>query len=250
MGNAPGTLLPVGGALVGALPPVRSLVLAHMRHLPPRPPYAGAQLLDVGCGDGAFLQSAQAAGWQVSGVDFDAKALAVARHRGVQVFCGDLSALGDKAGCFEYITCSHVIEHVHNPAQWLEQMRTLLAPQGTLWLQTPNLASAGHRYFGVDWRALDAPRHLCLFTPPGLNSLMRDVGFQCHFVKLPFFMAIPEYLLSYQLQRDHYSGLGRLFSVLATPVLVMMAILQSLFKEQSEFMTVVARHATESDRKS
>jgi len=197
--------------------------------------------LDVGCGDGAFLQAAQAAGWQVTGIDFDAKALEVARSRGVDVVCGGLDVLKGDVGCYEYMTCSHVIEHVHSPAQWLRQMHALLAPQGTLWLQTPNLASLGHSYFGPDWRALDAPRHLCLFTPNGLNSLMHETGFHCNFVKLPFFMAIPEYLFSHGLARYPGAKGIDLSSVFFIPIGFFMAVFQTFFCRKAEFMTVIAR---------
>lgn len=239
-------LVPVarwGRLLVGAVPGLRSLVLAHMRHLPPRPPYAGAKLLDVGCGDGAFLQAAQAAGWQVTGIDFDAKALEVARRRGVHVVCGGLDLLKDDVGCYEYMTCSHVIEHLHQPAEWLSQMHALLAPQGTLWLQTPNLASVGHSYFGSDWRALDAPRHLCLFTPKGLNSLMHEAGFRCNFVKLPFFMAIPEYLYSHKLARHQNTKGLDLSLVFFMPFVFFLAVFQTFVYRKAEFMTVIARRA-------
>lgn len=230
-----------GRFLVSALLPLRSLVLAHMRHLPPRPPYLGAKLLDVGCGDGAFLEIARAAGWQVTGIDFDPKAVEVARGRGIHVISGDLGALKDQVGCYEYISCSHVIEHVHSPAQWLSQMHALLAPRGTLWLQTPNLDSIGHYYFGHHWRDLDPPRHLCLFAPKSFQLLMESSGFQCEFRKLPFFMAISIYLDSTKLARGKYSQRLDLWIMFIIPIIIVMGILQTLFRRRSEFITVIAR---------
>ena len=52
-------------------------------------------------------------------------------------------------------------------------MYALLRPGGTLWLQTPNIDSWGYREFGADWRALDPPRHLCLFQVQGLCDTLR-----------------------------------------------------------------------------
>ncbi len=234
----------VGGRfLVSVLAPLRSLALAHMRHIPPQPPYPGAKLLDVGCGDGAFLEAAEAAGWRVTGIDFDFKAVEVARRRGVDVICGDLDVLNEKSGRYEYITCSHVIEHVHNPAQWLNQMHRLLASQGTLWLQTPNLASVGHRYFGSNWRGLEPPRHLCLFTPKSFDKLMQTTGFKCVFSRLPFLMAIPVYLSSYKIAQYRYSNDFFLSKIFFLPVIFLMATYQALFFRRSEFITVIARHA-------
>jgi len=222
------------------IPSLRNLLFAHMRRLPSQPPYQGAKLLDVGCGDGAFLELAQAAGWQVTGVDFDPKAVAVAQARGVQVFCGGLDVLKQNKGCYEYITCSHVIEHVHSPVRFIAELRELLATNGTLWIQTPNLASFGHSRYGADWRGLEPPRHLCIFNLRNLSALMKNAGFNSVFYRLPALMAVPVHLSSMEIAQSKLESLKENRSVTSILTLYIRAFWQSQFAERSEFITLTA----------
>ena len=41
---------------------------------------------------------------------------------------------------------------------------------------TPNVRSWGHARFGEDWRGLEAPRHLNLFTVAALRNLVARAG--------------------------------------------------------------------------
>jgi hypothetical protein len=43
-------------------------------------------------------------------------------------------------------------------------------------LTTPNLESVGHRRFGADWRGLEPPRHLHVFSVESLESCVVRVG--------------------------------------------------------------------------
>jgi hypothetical protein len=43
---------------------------------------------------------------------------------------------------------------------------------------TPNTESLGHREFGPDWRGLEVPRHLHLFSPATLTGFARKAGFR------------------------------------------------------------------------
>lgn len=173
--GAPRPASALGAALYAALPPYRHMSDVLYRHLPG--PGQGRRLLDVGCGDGGFLRQAQACGWQVEGVEPDAQAVAEGARQGVPVRQGGLEVYAGQAGCFDLITLSHVIEHLHDPAAALADCRRLLKPGGTLWLATPNIDSLGHARFGTHWRGLEAPRHLVLFNEPTLRALLRRVGF-------------------------------------------------------------------------
>jgi SAM-dependent methyltransferase len=165
------------------LPARRAVVDAEMRHLPR--PWAGARLLDVGCGNGAFLDRARRAGWDAMGVDPDPVAVQAARCRGLNVQRGGIECLDAGTPPFDVITLNHVIEHVHDPVALLRGCRSLLRPGGRLWLQTPNLEAQGHRLYGRHWRHLDPPRHLVLFTPTSLRRALGQAGFE-QVVDLPW----------------------------------------------------------------
>lgn len=158
------------------MPYQRANIDSFMRNLPKSMP--GQRLLDFGCGSGEFLLVARNLGWNVLGIDLDSKAVQVARDYGLEVLQGGIEQLiNENVGKFDGITLSHVIEHVYEPRVLLEACRKLLNPGGWLWLETPNLDSEGHRYFGSNWRDLDPPRHLALFTNSSLKQLLIDAGF-------------------------------------------------------------------------
>jgi 2-polyprenyl-3-methyl-5-hydroxy-6-metoxy-1,4-benzoquinol methylase len=147
----------------------------QFRYLPK--PLQGQRLLDVGCGNGDFLVGVQEAGWKVLGLEPDTNAAATARKRGIDVIDGLIDALADQSGCFDAITLSHVIEHVHEPRELLCSVHRLLKPGGTVYIETPNIQSNGAQVFGKNWRGIETPRHLVLFTPNSLSDLLTEFGF-------------------------------------------------------------------------
>ncbi len=164
------------GILAASLMPNRRASIgAGMRHLPKAK--TGKRLLDLGCGNGAFLLRAHSAGWDVVGVDFDPKAVEVACSQGLDVRLGGVESLDPSAEQFDVITLAHVIEHVHHPVQVLQACFSLLKPGGFLWLETPNIASDGHQLYGASWRGLEPPRHLVLFTLDSMRNALSAVGF-------------------------------------------------------------------------
>lgn len=165
------------GPLVALLLPFsRAAVDREMRHLP-KLPKAGGVLLDVGCGNGSYLTLAKECGWQVIGLEPDPEAAQLARQTGARVIDGGLEQLDGQAELFDVITLSHVIEHVHHPQLVFRTCLRLLKPGGRLWIETPNVDARGHRFFGVNWRGLEAPRHLALFSAQALRSALRQSGF-------------------------------------------------------------------------
>jgi SAM-dependent methyltransferase len=147
-------------------------------------------LLDVGCGDGKFLVLAQQMGWAVTGLEPDPSAASNTRAKGITVIEGDISALADHVACFDVITCSHVIEHVHDPVAVLQAMHRLLKPGGRLWIETPNINSFGHERYGEHWRGLEPPRHLVLFNVESLSKVLHTIGFHVDEADVNFFQVL------------------------------------------------------------
>jgi len=139
---------------------------------------AAGRLLDVGCGSGLNLDRMRALGWVTRGVDFDARAVEAARARGLDVTVGDVFSPSFGDATFDAVFLGHVIEHVTNPAETIRECFRVLAPGGSLVMVTPNAASWGHRLFGADWRGLEPPRHLQVFTRKGLALAVQKAGFR------------------------------------------------------------------------
>lgn len=146
-------------------------------------PAPGARLLDVGCGSGGFLATMQRLGWQVEGSDFDPVAVRAAQARGLSVREGDLLELGYADQSFDALTMRHLIEHVYQPLELLQEARRILKPGGQLVLLTPNTLSWGHRHFGADWRGLEPPRHIQLFNNRNIHQLLQLAGYEQRIVQ-------------------------------------------------------------------
>lgn len=170
---------------VAAMPSVRLKRDLRARHLWLE--HRGARLLDIGCGNGAFVREARALGWDAEGLDPDPNAAAAGRTKGIPITVGSLPKVSYPDASFAAVTMNHSIEHLHDPIAGLREVHRILQPRGTVWINTPNLSSAGHKVFGNDWRGLEPPRHLVLFTATTLISTLSRAGFdQIRQVRLPF----------------------------------------------------------------
>ncbi len=99
-------------------------------------------VLDLGCGRGEWL--ALLRGYNIEGVGIDSNEgqLAEARRNGLAVWNRDgLKFLQEQPeGRFAAITAFHIFEHLPFPilAQWIMEIRRVLAPGGILIVETPN----------------------------------------------------------------------------------------------------------------
>jgi SAM-dependent methyltransferase len=159
---------------IGLYPPTRAIVEFPMRYLPRA---QTGRILEIGFGHGRTIAKLRELGWDAEGVETDAVAVADARMRGLKVSCGSLAEQKFPDGHFDAIVSSHVIEHVHEPLQLMRESRRILRTGGRFIAATPNASSLGHRVFGRDWRGLEPPRHLQIFTPAAIRSLARMAGF-------------------------------------------------------------------------
>lgn len=134
---------------------------------------AGQRLLDIGCGDGSFLQQARNRGWNVSGTEMNPR---LARQAGLDVY--DSLATASSAAPYDCITAWHVLEHLAEPHKELQQIAELLAPEGTLILAVPNAEGCQARMCGRYWLHLDVPRHVHHFGHRSLKKHLARAGFQ------------------------------------------------------------------------
>jgi SAM-dependent methyltransferase len=107
----------------------------------------GCRVLDAGSGSGygaRILRTAVAA--SVTGVDLDPETVRLAAERfggdGVDFRVGDCQGLDGLAGPFDLITNFENLEHLRQPARFLEATCRLLGPQGRLLVSTPDRAAS------------------------------------------------------------------------------------------------------------
>jgi SAM-dependent methyltransferase len=206
-------------------------------------------LLDVGCGHGRFLSQMAARGWKVAGVDFDPDAVKAARSRGLDVGVGGIESMLASGAQFDFVTASHVIEHVPDPALFLAQCKQVLKPNGRLILRTPNANSLGHGKYGPHWRGLEPPRHLCVFTRTSLQAMAQRAGYAVDKCFTSVAMSESVLVVSHFLRRDgkfnpaEHSGSDFLVWKLLGPLLAIYAKLAWVFdRESGEEICAVLKH--------
>lgn len=133
-------------------------------------------LLDVGSGTGAFVDEMRTNGWNVVGLEPDEDARKAA---GGKADLRDINELFNlHAASFDGITLWHVLEHVHDLENYLQQFRKLLRPDGTLIVAVPNYTCYDAVVYKEHWAAYDVPRHLYHFSPLSMKLLMEKNGME------------------------------------------------------------------------
>lgn len=101
-------------------------------------------LLDLGCGAGQYLLAAARTGRQAAGVDASLCQLILARKLladegfSAQLALANVEQLPFGSETFRCAAATDVIEHLDDPNLLLAETARVLAPQGILWLTTPN----------------------------------------------------------------------------------------------------------------
>jgi SAM-dependent methyltransferase len=170
------------------------------------------KLLDMGAGIGAFLNTMKGKGWEVTGIEPDPGA----RQQALDLFGIRLEPTSYLAhlpeASFDAITLWHVLEHVHQLQDYVEQLKRLLTPRGRLLIAVPNYTAQDAAIYGGAWAAYDVPRHLYHFTPRSIDTLMQRHGMSVLEKKPMWFDAFYISLLSSKYRHGQTNLVGAGFS--------------------------------------
>ncbi len=162
------------GKTLGLISPLRELAGSSVSWLEGS---RKGKLLDIGCGSGRYLNLMKGLGWNVFGVEPDAKASKVAMDRfRIQVLNSTMEEANLPENFYDAVTMNHVIEHVYDPNELLQECLRVLKPGGRLIVITPNVGSQGHKVFQESWLHLDPPRHFQLFSLETLKNSVERAG--------------------------------------------------------------------------
>jgi 2-polyprenyl-3-methyl-5-hydroxy-6-metoxy-1,4-benzoquinol methylase len=138
----------------------------------------GETLLDYGCGAPTFLDDARRRGFATIGVDFSEPVLEVVRASGHEAhLVGEDFERNVPDGSVSCVRMNHVIEHLYHPRAALAAVRSKMRSGGRIHISTHNPGSIGSRVFGRRWHALDCPRHVVLYLPRVLRTMLAQCGF-------------------------------------------------------------------------
>jgi len=132
-------------------------------------------LLDVGCGTGDFLKTAKDNGWKIKGVEPNSNARKIANLKNDNNVL-DVDAIKQfDDHSFDVITLWHVLEHLPNLNQEIQNLNRLLKPNGRLIIAVPNFNCYDAKYYKQFWAAYDVPRHLWHFSQKAISKLFLKV---------------------------------------------------------------------------
>jgi SAM-dependent methyltransferase len=131
----------------------------------------GQRVLDIGCGQGHFLDAARERGIEGVGIDRDDSLVAASRDRGHEVHRGDVRELPEiLAEPFDGALATHLIEHL-NPEEVVAlcaDVAEMVRPGGAFVIATPNFRDMR---VATDWFWLD-PSHVRPYPEAALDQLI------------------------------------------------------------------------------
>ncbi len=167
----------------------------------------GLRVLDVGCGDGKFLEIFQKNGWQCLGLEPSETSRIVARNKGFEVIDNPFLEMPETYGQFDFIFMDNVIEHINEPNDFAKKAFDLLLPGGVFVTKTPNsnslieksetialqllpsfmsnaLMKGIKKYMGMGtgrvhrYGNLHPPVHLAIYNKSSITKLLEKAGFE------------------------------------------------------------------------
>ncbi len=152
----------------------RALLEPHLNALPSR-----RSALDIGAGDGAFVEELLAIGFgDVIGVE-PSKAPIEAAKPSIRRYlkCGIFAPEQFVPESLDLVTCFQVIEHVWDPVKIIADAFALLKPGGLLLIVAHDRRAFSARVMGNKSPIFDI-EHLQLFDLPTGTALLRNAGFE------------------------------------------------------------------------
>jgi SAM-dependent methyltransferase len=145
------------------------------------------KLLEVGCGDGAFLLLASKY-FDAYGIDISPHALQRAPSSlQPRLKLGDVHNIRVPPKQFDIVAAFNILEHSPRPVQVVQKLRNALVPTGLLVGSVPcNASLLGSLYTGLS-NFFDQT-HVSTLAPQTWRSIFREAGFAdiCLFGEVPF----------------------------------------------------------------
>ena len=163
-------------------------------------------ILDVGAGTGAFLNTMKKGGWNVTGIEPDE----IARKNAFALYDLSLKPAQEfynlPEAFFDAITMWHVLEHVYDLQGYILQLKKLLKPGGVLFIAVPNYTCHDAKVYRQNWAAYDVPRHLYHFSPKAMKELLTKHQLNISQIKPMWFDSFYVSMLSekYKTEKNNY----------------------------------------------
>jgi SAM-dependent methyltransferase len=178
--------------------------------------HSHGRLLEVGCGEGFFLEAAKAQGFEVAGIEpHQARAQRVAERLGVDVECALIERSQAPPRSWDVVYHCDLLSHFADPDAALRRMTELLRPNGVLFFEV-GLHGKILPYWYRSLSDNSFPEHRWLYSDEALRRLLDRCGLRI--VRMKRFGLAPQVLL-YQGASAllHWTGALRYLRAAAEP---------------------------------
>ncbi|WP_108425117.1 class I SAM-dependent methyltransferase [Flagellimonas amoyensis] len=189
-------------------------------------------LLDIGAGTGDFLVLVKSKGYEVAGVEPNEGARQLALQKGVALEPKLDRFSGTK---FQTITLWHVLEHLPNLQDQINDITSLLEEEGTLIIAVPNFRSFDAKHYGTYWAGYDVPRHLWHFSKTSITKLFDPHGMEVVSIRPMWFDAFYVSMLSEKYKGNKFYLISSFFVGLWSNLAAMFS------KEHSSLIYILKR---------
>ncbi len=159
----------------------------------------GRKIIDIGTGPGTGLKAFKDRGWDTTGIEPDIARSKIAKEKhGLNVITCSVEEYTEKDEQFDIATIIHVLEHFHDPINFLKNVVRQVKVGGYLYIEVPDIKNF------INWKDSLYLEHMNNFTLTTLSNLARKVGL------------VPVYRLFPKTQPNGLVHLGVLFEKVET----------------------------------
>ena len=134
---------------------------------------APADLLDIGCDKGFFIDDARRYGYNVRGVEPSERARAYCEKIGLSV----VESIDEVSGNYDVVTMQHSLEHFSQPLIGLTAAYNCLRPGGIIIVRVPDFSSRWRKLRGEKWVWFQPQNHYFHYSKKSLGIILRKAGF-------------------------------------------------------------------------
>jgi len=210
--------------------------------------------LDVGCGNGEYLENLKNNSFEIYATDYSQIALDRTRKRTKtpkeNYWLGDFSEINFPHK-FDVISFWHVLEHVEKPMTYFKKSHELLNNGGYIVGEVPNYDSWVLKIFKQDYSWIMIPEHIIYYSYYSLDYALKEAGFTDIYIHNPN-RAILNLSTSFKVWLDKKTKHPKLNNILfyasifiTLPVMIIFSLLN-----KGEVLRFVARKSANEKEKS